>query len=163
MYATYLLYIHINLIFNVLNFLKSHWSANLLMFPVAICIRTPSLWHDCLGHDCEFQEQQSHFSMAVWYQIPITSCTYQWLFKTISHTASWILIAELSSSFQYLSKMQYGLHWTNALWHNITQYYCQTSNIRSTLLCNKSIDHSDVVGASPAGAAPTTSSFSTNN
>ena len=35
------------------------------------------------------------------------------------------------------------------------------SNIRRTLVGNKIVDHSDVVGASPVGAAPTTSSFST--
>ena len=34
-------------------------------------------------------------------------------------------------------------------------------NIRRTLVGNKIVDHSDVVGASPVGAAPTTSSFST--
>ena len=39
--------------------------------------------------------------------------------------------------------------------------YCKTSNIRCTLVGNKIVDHSDVVGASPVGAAPTTSSFST--
>ena len=39
--------------------------------------------------------------------------------------------------------------------------YCQTSNISSTLVGNKIVDHSDLVGASPAGAAPTTSSFLT--
>ena len=39
--------------------------------------------------------------------------------------------------------------------------YCQVSNIRHTLVGNKIVDHSDVVGASPVGAAPTTSSFST--
>ena len=37
----------------------------------------------------------------------------------------------------------------------------KTSNISRTLAGNKSVDNSDVVGASPAGAAPTTSSFST--
>ena len=40
-------------------------------------------------------------------------------------------------------------------------YYRQVSNIRHTLVGNKIVDHSDVVGASPVGAAPTTSSFST--
>ena len=35
------------------------------------------------------------------------------------------------------------------------------SNIRRTLVGNKIVDHSYVVGASPIGAAPTTSSFST--
>ena len=39
--------------------------------------------------------------------------------------------------------------------------YRQVSNIRHTLGGNKIVDNSDVVGASPVGAAPTTSSFST--
>ena len=39
--------------------------------------------------------------------------------------------------------------------------YRQVSNIRRTLVGNKIVDYSDVVGASPEGAAPTTSSFST--
>ena len=39
--------------------------------------------------------------------------------------------------------------------------YRKVSNIRRTLAGNKIVDHSDVVGASPVGAAPTTSSFST--
>ena len=39
--------------------------------------------------------------------------------------------------------------------------YRKTSNIRRTLARNKIVDHSDVVGALPVGAAPTTSSFST--
>ena len=39
--------------------------------------------------------------------------------------------------------------------------YRETSNIRRTFVGNKTFDHSDVVGASPVGAAPTTSSFST--
>ena len=39
--------------------------------------------------------------------------------------------------------------------------YCQVSNIRRTLVANEIVDLSDVVGASPVGAAPTTSSFST--
>ena len=39
--------------------------------------------------------------------------------------------------------------------------YRQVSNIRPTLEGNKIVDHSDIVGASPVGTAPTTSSFST--
>ena len=41
--------------------------------------------------------------------------------------------------------------------------YRQVSNIRRTLAGYKIVDHSDVVGASPVGAAPTTSSFSTKH
>ena len=36
-----------------------------------------------------------------------------------------------------------------------------TSNIRRTLVCNEIVGHPDVGWASPVGAAPTTSSFST--
>ena len=39
--------------------------------------------------------------------------------------------------------------------------YRKTSNISRTLVGNKIVDNSDVVGASPVGAAPTTSSFLT--
>ena len=54
------------------------------------------------------------------------------------------------------------------IWRNLTARrvlntctYHKTSNIRRILVGNKIVDHSDVVGASPVGAAPTTSSFST--
>ena len=47
----------------------------------------------------------------------------------------------------------------NNLWN--FGIYRKVSNIRRTLVGNKIVDHSDVVGASPIGAAPTTSSFST--
>ena len=39
---------------------------------------------------------------------------------------------------------------------------CQVSNISRTLVGNQIVDHSDVVEASPVGAAPTTSSFPLN-
>ena len=42
----------------------------------------------------------------------------------------------------------------------MTEYH-QVSNMRRTLVGNLIVDHSDVVGTSPVGAAPTTSSFST--
>ena len=40
-------------------------------------------------------------------------------------------------------------------------HYRKTSNISRTLKGNNIVDHSDVDGASPVGAAPTTSSFLT--
>ena len=43
----------------------------------------------------------------------------------------------------------------------IYETYRKTSNISLTLVGNKIVDNSDVVGASPVGAAPTTSSLST--
>ena len=46
-------------------------------------------------------------------------------------------------------------------WQQPITVYRKTSNIRRTSVGNKIIDHSNVVGTSPVGAAPTTSSFST--
>ena len=52
--------------------------------------------------------------------------------------------------------------WTS----DVLVYWCwyiypKTSNIRHTLVGNKIVDNSDVVGTSPVGPAPITSSFST--
>ena len=62
--------------------------------------------------------------------------------------------------------------WINKLWYwpdiprifkagHEKLHYRKVSNIRRTFVGNTIVDHSDVVGASPVGAAPTTSSFST--
>ena len=60
--------------------------------------------------------------------------------------------------------------WYHAWWCPGTSYYHfgsrhgmyrQVSNIRRTLVGNKIVDNSDVVGAAPTGDAPTTSELST--
>ena len=79
----------------------------------------------------------------------------------------WLLI---SSGFQHCFYLF--LFLTSFLVHKVylcngnlpvimSRSYRQVSNIRRTLVGNKIVDHSDVIGASPVGAAPTTSSFST--
>ena len=50
---------------------------------------------------------------------------------------------------------------SNGTWVALSTY-CQISNISHTLVSDKFVGHSDVVGAPPVGAAPTTSSFSTS-
>ena len=49
---------------------------------------------------------------------------------------------------------------TSANGDTLFDMYSQTFNISHTLAGNKLVGHSNVVGASPVGAAPTTSSFS---
>ena len=49
----------------------------------------------------------------------------------------------------------------NGSWLYLVHHYRQTSDIRCIFVGNIIVDHSDVIGASPVGAAPTTSSFST--
>ena len=58
-----------------------------------------------------------------------------------------------------IKPLQQDTHIFIQLKHNYT--YRQVSNIRRTLVGNEIVDHSDVVWASPVGATPTTSSFST--
>ena len=57
--------------------------------------------------------------------------------------------------------IQCGINVVNVVQVKHRQNYRKFSNIRRILLGNEIVDHSDVVGASPVVAAPTTSSFST--
>ena len=79
---------------------------------------------------------------------------------------TWILCRPRNQQASYyLELLQPSI--TNActvLIQSIWNYaYSKISNISCTLVGNKIVDHSDVVGASPAGAAPTISSFSTEH
>ena len=78
------------------------------------------------------------------------------------------------SSVNILEKIERVITAPHCIWDCYTCYsgipnqfigtnYCQISNIRRTLVGNKMVDDSGVVGASPLGAAPTTSSFSTKH
>ena len=69
--------------------------------------------------------------------------------------------AQMASNPENVSNWRH--HHTTCLATNHYQIYHQVSNIRRTLVSNWIVDHSDVVGASPVGTAPTTSSFSTQH
>ena len=78
-------------------------------------------------------------------------------------TCSWpsyLLLAQ-HSSYVRVCVCRLELNSENDLkpsWHQ--RKYRKISNVRRILVGNKIVDHSDVVGASPVGAARTTSSFS---
>ena len=61
-----------------------------------------------------------------------------------------ILCGILNVHFEILHK-RFRLH---------IKMYCQTSNISHTIVGNKFLDHTNVVGALPVSFAPTTFSFS---
>ena len=63
----------------------------------------------------------------------------------------------LSESWKIICKMDLGLIWAA---FSDTEY-SQTSNISCIEKGNKLVEHTDVVGSSTVGAAPTTSSFLT--
>ena len=69
-----------------------------------------------------------------------------------------------SNKFYHPSKVVHGkgcvlLSYTNRVTLG-RMYYQQTSNISCSIVGNKIVDHTDAVGATLVGAAPTTSSFS---
>ena len=87
-------------------------------------------------------------------------------------TGTWVLFIygqwEMTLQMLYLLSLAETLISHNRDWvlravqYEILFYqYRKVSNIIRTLVGDEIVDHSDVVGASPAGAAPTTSSFST--
>ena len=80
----------------------------------------------------------------------ISNAGHKFSFKETHLKASSAICAQFCLYLNVLKLAQ-------AKWH----MYRKTSNISHTLVGNKIVDHSDVVGASPVGAAPTTSSVST--
>ena len=65
------------------------------------------------------------------------------IYKEIyNHFGKWLLIWELYIDYMVVK-------------------YRKLSNIKRTLVGNKIVDYSDIVGASPVDSAPTASSFST--
>ena len=94
------------------------------------------------------------------------------IIQTLSHVYRSIPIVKRGGSCGHLMFSllpPWTIYWINSQVtgdlrrHDVHVTYRQTSNIRGTLVGNKLADHSDVFGASPVGAAPTTSSFSTQH
>ena len=84
-----------------------------------------------------------------WYISVHSAKNYAPLFDEKGELPAWIWLCGLRTANQPLyCQIEY-------LW-----MYRQISNIRRSLISNKIVDHMDAVGASPVGAAPTTSSFS---
>ena len=74
------------------------------------------------------------------------------------------LLEQIAMKFglEYISFENVAGKWPHFIYTLILDaIYRKVSYIRRTIVGNKIVDHSDVVGASPVGAAPTTSSFST--
>ena len=79
----------------------------------------------------------------------LQSCTKPSIYALVS----WVIFVQVMACNKVDPLWGQATTWYNA--------YRQVSNIRRTLVGNRIVDNSDVVGASPVGAAPTTSSLST--
>ena len=100
-------------------------------------------------------------------EVPI-KCPFHGGFLTLNSTSAQIFDFYLQLLMKWKSQQSCSYtisidsYWFNgAEWNKSEMIYRKVSDIRCTLVGNKIVDHSDVVGASPVSAAPTTSSFST--
>ena len=97
-------------------------------------------------------------------RIPNWLSTQQSVVMARKVALAWSLLSNQQTHCKVLIVSSHGpesYHTLDTIFTVSLYYYRQVSNIRRTLVCNQIVDHSDVVGASPVGAAPTTSSFST--
>ena len=104
----------------------------------------------------------------LWVGVTKTPCINFSINKYISFPKVSIRLTESYSYwllYVWCSSMLYALLcFIMTIDHAIVRPHCiyrQTCNISHTLVGNKNVDHSGVVGAAPVGAAPTTSSFLT--
>ena len=109
--------------------------------------------------DNHFFKQYIHCSALFYFTNKAIICKlwYMW-------SSTYVLLQPFvifSIFFQIIDLDDWQIHVTKLKYFSYYLTYRKTSNIRRTLVGNKIVDHSDVVGASPVGAAPTTSSFST--
>ena len=122
---------------------------------------TAASWHKITGHShvcsmtCSGQQTRKYQSSPL-----LTFCKGINPRMIIGFLINRVNNAEIIYMSQHHHGYKYHLvqFWS---WHiDFTwQMYRQTSNIICTLVGNKMVDHSDIVGASPVGTAPTTSSF----
>ena len=100
---------------------------------------------------CNSDEQQKLMGeVDTWFMnfSDMVSFSVGWEMKNNTYSSGW---------YEYVENAHPGRKWA----HLLIFIYRQVSNISRTLAGYKIVDHSDVVAASPVGAAPTTSSFLT--
>ena len=99
-------------------------------------------------------------SASIWAKKPqksedIRSMTYKALVQSLTYPTAERSAARIS--------VNQALEFGKVFLLNLVYIFRKVSNMRFTLVGNKIVDHSDVLGASLVGAAPTTSSFSTQH
>ena len=117
---------------------------------------TSDLWHRNDKRTISWSALTQNLSTKLHYQYIINTL---WPSNTIWRHTSGLPLAQVNCNglLPYSTKLL--LKPMSSMTATIT--YRKTSDISRTLVGNKIVDNSDVVGASPVGAAPTTSSFST--
>ena len=95
--------------------------------------------------------------LCLWFEIQglRTYNFFDWISNTVYKPWKyyWLSCTLVQEDQEYFHCYYMGGYDMQCVWNN----YCKASNISRTLVGNKIVDNSDVVGASPVGAAPTTS------
>ena len=132
---------------------QQYSSKSLYKSVLTYCQLKLKVLHKILGiYNCSYRSL--HFLLVAQYMYQAFIYSGQYVIKMLPEDG----IKEIS--------LLWNEDWNDAKFHSsfqskVMSYYCKTSNISRTLESNKIVDNSDVVGASPVGAAPTSSSFST--
>ena len=118
--------------------------------------------HDVVQYiTISFAGKKSYLSKNQLFPCPFTSFTTDNLTRYLIFDQWFITKHLIVASMFVFTQVSYASE-TYGMWHVwMWPTYRQTSNISRTSVGTKIVDHLDVVGASPVGAAPTTSSFST--
>ena len=112
---------------------------------VADDLVTPDVWDKYQVYEIDWSHTRHKTTFLWWHKGPVTS--------QLTNLIKWTLYPSDSIKIY----VQVGTYNKGSM----LRAYCQTCNISSALIGKTIVDHSDVVGASPVGAAPTTPSFST--
>ena len=158
-------------------FIRENAFENVVWKMVAIlsrpqCVNTkPHDSYHIISTTVGFQFQLTIFDHCSWYnfttsftwQLIPTIIPFQYILPSVPLQKKFVLepvtllqilyatISECQNIVSYL--FQVPNHFTSLNW----LYYCKVSHVRRTLVGNEIVDNSDVVGASPVGAATTTS------
>ena len=117
---------------------------------------------------CDFQSChwacQAQWCLITYQEIstitPTGSCIFQWKLLAIWFSKNVCLFFYSLLNIKlilFLHDVVWIVHVLMTLSPHLNFDYCQITNIRHTLASNTIVHHSDIVGASPFGAAPTAS------
>ena len=132
------------------------------------CHRVTMKYHSAFKDNKYFKAVFGHFFICIYLPTPSTY-VYVHIYNTILALSTPSVCrgdrgAVMKDMVDFIERIQKnGQHNPNKTEHSIydQQLYRKIYNISRTLVGNKFVDHSDIVTASPVGAAPTASSLST--
>ena len=133
-------------------------SSTILAVSISYLHTLLSSFRRCVAYKVFFSKFISFLNFGKFFKFVVLTLSCFDLGSNMNCSIIWAWVPyELLNNMSLGSSMNWSIVWVS--WG--AGRYRQVSNIRRTSVGNKIVDNSDVVGASPVGAAPTTSSLST--